>query len=147
MGAEPPATLPLDGINTGFDRARTARKSWEAITLRLPSSERAPIVFSVDEGGPGQGHLRSTVTLARETGAVTVLNEYDTYDAGRKARIWLRFAHTGEVYGMTGQTIAGLASLGGVFLVYTGVALSLRRFAAWRRRRVRAVECPEEAAA
>ena len=147
LGAAPPATLPLDGINTGFDRARTARKSWEAITLRLPSPERAPIVFSVDEGGPGQGHLRSTVTLARETGAVTVLNEYDTYDAGRKARIWLRFAHTGEVYGMTGQTIAGLASLGGVFLVYTGVALSLRRFAAWRRRRVRAVECPEEAAA
>ncbi len=146
-GALPPATLPLDGINAGFDRARTARASWQAITLRLPSSEHAPIVYSVDEGGPGQGHLRSTVTLARTTGAVTVANDYDAYDAGRKARIWLRFAHTGEVYGMTGQTIAGLASLGGVFLVYTGVALSLRRFAAWRRRRVRAAGCPEEAAA
>jgi len=146
-GVPPPATLPLDGINAGFERARTARASWEAITLRLPSNEHAPIVYSVDEGGPGQGHLRSTVTLARATGAVTVANDYDAYDAGRKARIWLRFAHTGEVYGMTGQTIAGLASLGGVFLVYTGVALSLRRFAAWRRRRVRAAGCPEEAAA
>jgi len=36
---------------------------------------------------------------------------------------------------MTGQTIAGLASLGGAFLVYTGLALALRRLAAWLKRR------------
>jgi len=67
-----------------------------------------------------------------------VVSEYEAYNAGRKARTWLRFAHTGEVYGIVGQTVAGIASLGGVFLVYTGIALSLRRFAAWRRRRNRA---------
>ena len=46
-----------------------------------------------------------------------------------------RFVHTGEYYGLTGQTIAGLVSAGGAVLVYTGVALALRRFGAWRRRR------------
>ena len=50
-------------------------------------------------------------------------------------RTILRFAHTGEVLGLPGQTIAGIASAGGVVLVYTGLALSLRRFVAWRRRR------------
>lgn len=135
--AAPPVDLPLDEINVAFEKARTARASWESITLRLPGSERAPIVFSVDEGGPGQAHLRSTVTYRRESGEAVVASEYETYNAGRKARTWLRFAHTGEVYGIVGQTIAGIASLGGVFLVYTGVALSLRRFAAWRRRRAR----------
>ena len=46
----------------------------------------------------------------------------------------LRFAHTGEVLGFAGQTIAGLVSLGATLLVYTGLALSWRRFWSWRRR-------------
>jgi hypothetical protein len=47
----------------------------------------------------------------------------------------MRFAHTGELGGLTGEAIAGLASAGGAFLVYTGVALALRRLATWRARR------------
>ncbi len=39
----------------------------------------------------------------------------------------MRFAHTGEEYGVVGQTIAGLASLAACFLVYTGFALAWRR--------------------
>jgi hypothetical protein len=53
--------------------------------------------------------------------------------AGRRARSWLRFAHTGEVYGTFGQTIAGLVSLGGAVLVWTGLSLAFRRLMAWRR--------------
>jgi len=41
------------------------------------------------------------------------------------------------VLGVVGQTIAGIVSLGAVFLVYTGLALTLRRFAKWMRRRRR----------
>ncbi|HJO17620.1 MAG TPA: hypothetical protein QGH09_05425 [Vicinamibacterales bacterium] len=43
-------------------------------------------------------------------------------------RIWLRYAHTDEVYGIVGQTVAGLASLAGGILVWTALALSWRRF-------------------
>jgi hypothetical protein len=39
----------------------------------------------------------------------------------------MRFAHTGEQYGVVGQTVAGLASLAACFLVYTGIALAWRR--------------------
>jgi hypothetical protein len=39
-----------------------------------------------------------------------------------------------------GQTVAGIASAGGVVLVWTGIALSLRRLVAWRHRRARAGE-------
>jgi uncharacterized iron-regulated membrane protein len=60
---------------------------------------------------------------------------FQDLSAGRRLRSWLRFAHTGEVYGLTGQTIAGLASAGGAVLVYTGLALALRRFISWLRRR------------
>ena len=54
---------------------------------------------------------------------------------GRRLRSWLRFAHTGEYYGLTGQTVAGLVSAGGVVLVWTGLALALRRLTAWIGRR------------
>jgi hypothetical protein len=39
---------------------------------------------------------------------------------------------------VAGQTVAGLASLAGVMLTWTGVSLALRRLAAWRDRRARA---------
>jgi hypothetical protein len=54
--------------------------------------------------------------------------------AGRRLRSHARFAHTGEVWGLAEQTIAGLASLGVAFLVWTGVSLAIRRLAAWRGR-------------
>ena len=68
----------------------------------------------------------STVTLDRGTAG------------GQRLRSVLRFAHTGEVLGMAGQTIAGLASLGTALLVWTGLALSWHRFWAWRRQRLEA---------
>jgi uncharacterized iron-regulated membrane protein len=39
----------------------------------------------------------------------------------------VRFAHTGEQYGVLGQTIAAVASLLACVLVYTGLALAWRR--------------------
>jgi uncharacterized iron-regulated membrane protein len=46
----------------------------------------------------------------------------------------MRFAHTGEYYGLVGQTIAGLVTAGSAVLVWTGLALTWRRFRAWRAR-------------
>ena len=40
----------------------------------------------------------------------------------------MRGLHTGEALGFAGQTVAGLASLGGCFLVWTGFAMAWRRF-------------------
>jgi uncharacterized iron-regulated membrane protein len=54
---------------------------------------------------------------------------------GRKLRLLARVLHNGEVGGVFGQAIAGIASLGGVFLVCTGIALACRRARAWSVRR------------
>jgi uncharacterized iron-regulated membrane protein len=45
-----------------------------------------------------------------------------------KAQELVQGLHTGEAFGFFGQTIAGLASLGGCFLVWTGLAMAWRRF-------------------
>jgi uncharacterized iron-regulated membrane protein len=39
----------------------------------------------------------------------------------------MRFVHTGEQYGLIGQTLAAIASLAACLLAYTGLALAFRR--------------------
>ncbi|NTX56474.1 PepSY domain-containing protein [Myxococcus sp. CA039A] len=62
------------------------------------------------------------------SGVIAKREGFADFNSGRKLRTWLRFLHTGEALGWVGQLIAAMASLGGVFLVWTGFALSWRRF-------------------
>lgn len=132
-----PAAKSLEGFDELWSRAEQQSSSWKIISLRLPSTEDAPAVFTIDEGDGGQPQKRAQLTLDRKSGDVVKWEPFSTYTKGRQWRSYLRFAHTGEVAGIIGQTIAGLASLGGIFLVYTGLALSWRRFRDWRARRAR----------
>jgi uncharacterized iron-regulated membrane protein len=108
--------------------------SWTAMSLRMPASAAAPLVFTIDRGDAGQPNLRGTLTIDPATDAAG-WEDFRDATAGRRARTILRFAHTGEIGGLAGQTVAGLASAAGAVLVYSGLALSVRRLAAWRRRR------------
>jgi uncharacterized iron-regulated membrane protein len=129
------APVSFEGIDSLFARAQAQEAGWRTITLRLPASPRAPMAFAIDRGDGGQPHLRSTLTLARATGDVVSYETFADQSPGRRLRSILRFAHTGEVAGIPGQTVAGLATFGAVVLVCTGLLLSLRRFIAWRARR------------
>jgi uncharacterized iron-regulated membrane protein len=51
----------------------------------------------------------------------------------------MRFLHTGEALGIGGQTVAGLAAIAAAVMVWTGLALALRRFLRWRLRRQRSI--------
>jgi uncharacterized iron-regulated membrane protein len=135
QGVAPPA--PLDGLEALLSQAGRQVEGWQSITLQLPSKPDAPVAFAIDRGDGGQPQLRSQLTLDRKTGEVVRWEPYSNNTRGRRLRSWLRFAHTGEVYGLAGQTMAGLASLGGAFLVYTGLSLAWRRFYSWRGRRAR----------
>jgi uncharacterized iron-regulated membrane protein len=132
-GGEPEAAS-IDGLNALWTRAEQQVPGWRTINLRVPASDRAPVVFAIDKGDGGQPQHRSTLTLARQTGEVVTFEDFSSLTLGRRIRNVMRFAHTGEVLGIPGQTIAGLVSAGGVVLVWTGIALTLRRFNAWRAR-------------
>jgi uncharacterized iron-regulated membrane protein len=130
-----PATYVTAGVDASWSTARQQVPGWRTMTTRLATSDRAPVVITVDEGYGGQPQKRTTLTLDRSSSAIAKSDAFESLSAGRRARSWLRFAHTGEIYGLTGQTIAGLATAGGAVLVYTGIALALRRLAAWVSRR------------
>lgn len=134
---EEPVVVDLAGLDAGLARVVGDVPGWRTISIRVPQGARAPLTLTVDEGYGGQPQHRGTVTLARGTGDVEKWERFADLSAGRRLRSWFRFAHTGEFYGLAGQTVAGIVSAGGVVLVWTGLALTLRRFLAWRARRRR----------
>ncbi len=93
------------------------------------------MAISMSDRDHWNSYARSTLTLDGRTGADVRWEPYVATSLGQKARGWLRFAHTGELGGLAGEAFAGAASAGGGFLVWTGVALALRRLSAWRARR------------
>jgi uncharacterized iron-regulated membrane protein len=117
-----------------FERAQQQVTGWKSISLRIPPSPEAPLSVSIDQGEGGRPDLRSQLVLNAKNGEVIRAETFSNYNAGRRLRMWGRFVHTGEAGGWMGQTIAMLVSAGGAVLVWTGIALALRRFLAWRKR-------------
>jgi uncharacterized iron-regulated membrane protein len=140
------ATSPPHSSAFLFATAESHVTDWNILALRLPASPSSPMIATIDRGDGGQPHLRGTLTLNSATGAVESWAPFSDQTPGRQLRSILRFAHTGEAGGLTGQTIAGLVSAFAVVLVYTGLALSWRRLIGWigRRRRTDAVRTPAE---
>ncbi len=126
--------LDRDALLSRIQRSNT---DWKEITLRLsaparghtPSAHTTPAAaFAVKTPGTWPRTASTNVWLDPFTGETVRTEPFSSLSTGRQIRTWTRFLHTGEALGPVGQFIAGVASLGGCFLVYTGVALSWRRF-------------------
>ena len=125
---EPGARATLDQLLT---TARVQLPDWQRITLPVkPAADAVDIVAEV----PGEGVRlpRRTLTVSAADASVIKLSPPPAETAAKqtaaqRARTWVRFAHTGEYYGVIGQTVAALASLLACVLVYTGLALAWRR--------------------
>ena len=129
-GGTPAPVMPAE-LDRIWARAETQVPTWSILTMRLPAREGAPVSFTITDGGHWNAFARSTLTVSSTTGEVVQWQPYEASSAGQKARGWLRFAHTGELGRLPGQIVAGVGSLGGVFLVYTGLALAFRRLWNW----------------
>ena len=140
-----PPTASLAGM---ISTAIPLMPDWKAVTAQVPAPGAKTASVTLDRGTGGQPQFRATVQFTAATGAIAKYQPFDSLSTGRQARSVLRFAHTGEVLGTTGQTIAGLASLASVVLVITGISLALRRAArAYARRRAPASETALDAPA
>jgi uncharacterized iron-regulated membrane protein len=143
--AAPAQALRVDGLDRALARATEQVGGWRSISVRLPGT-RGGYALTIDRGDGGQPHLRDTLTVAA-SGEVISFERFADQTPGRRIRSISRFAHTGEVLGIPGQTVAGLASAGAVLLVWTGLSLASRRFyAALCRRRERIREREQTAA-
>ncbi len=131
-GEAPP---PWQGVDGWIARAQARMPDWRTISVRNVPSRT--VSLGLDRGTGGQPQTKATLTLDRVTGSEVKWETFANYNLGFQLRLMARFTHTGEVGGALVQAFAALVSLGGAVLVYTGIALSFRRLAAWRRRKAK----------
>lgn len=120
-----PGSADLDALLAAASRDAG---QWNTMVLSLPVTKEARVIF--DRGTGGQPQRQSVLVLNAESGRYLHTESFADQSPGRQARIILRRLHTGEVLGIGGQTLAGIASLAAVMLVWTGLALAWRRLVA-----------------
>ncbi|XXF79184.1 PepSY-associated TM helix domain-containing protein [Myxococcaceae bacterium GXIMD 01537] len=144
MGGPPRGEAPAKPQQPGGERrAEGGERREGSEKTQQPGGERRAegggrggpqaLAFTIRETDAWPLFASTAVSLDPFTGQVLRRETYADYNSGRQLRTWLRFLHTGEALGWPGQLIAALASLGGAFLVWTGFALSWRRFFPRRR--------------
>jgi uncharacterized iron-regulated membrane protein len=126
-GPGAPSTAANSTLDYDAMLAKAAREAgeWNSLTLRLPVSTEVSI--TLDRGTGGQPQKQSTLVLDAASVRLIRTETFDDQTPARQARSIIRRLHTGEVLGVAGQTLAGIASLAAVLLVWTGLALAWRR--------------------
>jgi uncharacterized iron-regulated membrane protein len=125
----------FSGLDTLLARAKRQVAGWKSITLLMPDDVADPVEFQIDMG---DGYLAAAKPATLELDrAGNVVSFSPAGSQVATARSFIRNGHTGELWGVVGQTIAGVSCLGGLFLVWTGVSLSIRRMNSWSARRSR----------
>ena len=113
---------------------------WRTLILNLPRPEDSQVRVEVRAGRAGQPHRTGFLTVDAASGTARAWESFADDSPARRAQQFLRYAHTGEYWGLGGQLVAGVFSLAAALMVWTGLSLAvrrLRRFVSSRRARRR----------
>jgi len=117
--------LPID---KQLATVKTHYPQWQNIQFSLDNMPTSSKIYNVDNGNGGEPQKRVSVLIDSLNGELIEEMKFEQKSTYSKLRSYIRFGHTGEVFGIVGQTIAGIASLLACLLVYTGAMLSWRRW-------------------
>ena len=106
------AAVTFRPLGSLLDRAAAQSSDWTILSARLPTPREAMVQVTVDTGTGAQPQKKGTLQLDRVTGETKKWEPFEAQSKGRQWRSWMRFVHTGEYYGLVGQTIAGLVTAG-----------------------------------
>lgn len=139
----PPVGAVVLSSDAAIAAVQKAYPEWSLVTVRFnPPRTSAPaagakpprtLSLVVKERAPWPRFNQPTVTLDAYSGEIVRTEGYATLSPGMQARRWTRLLHSGEAMGRFVQLLSGLACLGGCVLVYTGFALTWRRFVATKK--------------
>jgi uncharacterized iron-regulated membrane protein len=137
---EPKRAKPLradkfPSLDLAIRAAMTQDAKWQSLDMRLPSEKDPNVAFRLEEGDGSDPRQRVQLVLARTDGHVVRAESFSNNSPGRRWRLYARFVHTGEMFGIAGRLVALLACISAFMLVWTGFSLSLRRLASWRKRK------------
>lgn len=127
----PPRDVPPDDFQRLWTAAINHKSDWTMMSSAWPIVRGGKANFAIDTGSSAnntQPMARVSLQLNAADAAVLKSDGWTELHPARKARAVVRHGHTGEFLGFWGQTLAGVVSLICAALVYTGFALSWRRF-------------------
>lgn len=128
-GGKGEAPMPIHDFNWDAFIASASAKLpvWESMTLRMPPKPDAPVSIFV-QGASGPKFARSQMMLDPKTAEVTKWEPFHELNTARRGRIWVRYLHTGEAFGLVSQIFAFLGACAAAFLIWTGFSMSWHRF-------------------
>ncbi len=137
--ARVPASASAPGPDLGavLATAEAWAPEWRTLILNMPRPSDGEVHVEVRGGRAGQPQRTGVLTLDAASGTARAWESFADDTPARRAQQFLRYAHTGEYWGLAGQLLAGLFSLAAVLMVWTGLSLAvrrLRRFVASARR-------------
>ncbi|MBD5781770.1 PepSY domain-containing protein [Pelagicoccus sp. NFK12] len=126
-GAQP---IPLDQL---IQSTKDAYPEWTSIGFALPKPAAdgevsRPVTLNLVEPDYMPNRAWTPVEVDPYTGKILKAIDFYERSPGLRARVWVRFIHTGAGFGFWGKVIASLFTAASLVLVYTGFALSYRRF-------------------
>lgn len=127
-------SVPRASLDALAQAAMAAEPDWSLLTISLPEPDESSVSIAVAGGNTYRPDRKTTLITDANTAAVLENRDYASLSTARQIRAWVRFGHTGEVFGLMGQLLATIVTAAGAVLVWTGIALSWRRFRAWRAR-------------
>ena len=134
------ARAPGPDLGAVLATAEAWTPEWRTLILNLPRPADQEVRVEVRGGRAGQPHRTGILTVHAASGAARSWETFADDSPARRAQQFLRYAHTGEYWGLGGQLLAGLFSLAAALMVWTGLSLAvrrLRRFVSLRRVRRR----------
>lgn len=113
--------------------AKQQMPEWKSIVMEIPGHGKQPLVAQITDAGRGRPDRREKITI--DPASLTILRRetFSDQKPGSRARQIVRWLHTGELGGWPGQGLAALACCATIVLVWTGFALSFRRFVLKRK--------------
>lgn len=137
MSLPPAGTSPLP-FEAAFARVAEAFPDWESIALEQLPPMTGPVTEPLEFGVTLPDHMPSRAYIPVKTdpftGEILQAVRFQDRSPGLQARVWMRFLHTGAAFGLPGKIIASLGCVAALILVWTGFALSWRRFFGKRRK-------------
>ncbi len=118
---------PDPDLRAALATAEAWAPEWRTLVLNMPRPTDPEVRVEVRGGRAGQPHRAGLLTLDAATGAARAWESFADDTPARRAQQFLRYAHTGEYWGLGGQLLAGLFSLAAALMVWTGLSLALRR--------------------
>ena len=125
--ADDAARTPGRNLRAAFTAAEAWAPGWRTLILNVPRPTDREVRVEVRGAREGQPHRTGYLIVDAATGAVRDRQTFADESPTRRAQQFLRYAHSGEYWGLAGQLLAGLFSLAAALMVWTGLSLALRR--------------------